>query len=95
MSDQFKIDILNEIRAIIAHLLVLDDVDVQPEMLLKEDLDIDSLDFVEIMLSIEDVFDIEIGEGEAETLKTVEDLINIVESKKDYASFVNDMNYKR
>lgn len=87
MSDQFKIDILNEIRAIIAHLLVLEDVDVQPEMNLKEDLDIDSLDFVEIMLSLEDVFDIEIEEEEAETLKTVEDLINIVESKKDYASF--------
>lgn len=95
MSDQFKIDILNEIRAIIAHLLVLDDVDVQPEMLLKEDLDIDSLDFIEIMLALESIFDIEIEEEEAETLKTVEDLINIVESKKDYASFVNDMNYNR
>jgi len=48
---------------------------------LQEDLNADSLDAVEIIMSIEDEFNIEIPDDIAEELKTVEDIINFLENE--------------
>jgi acyl carrier protein len=40
------------------------------------DLDLDSLDIVEVAMAVEDAFDLEIGDGDIEQFKTVADLIN-------------------
>ena len=46
-----------------------------------EDLNLDSLDIVELMMKMEDDFGIEIPEEDAEGLKTVKDVVSYLESK--------------
>ncbi|MBF0312245.1 MAG: acyl carrier protein [Oligoflexia bacterium] len=47
-----------------------------------EDLNLDSLDIVELMMKMEDEFGIEIPENEAENLKCIKDVVGYIESKK-------------
>ncbi|MCK5520991.1 MAG: acyl carrier protein [Candidatus Marinimicrobia bacterium] len=47
----------------------------------KEDLEMDSLDFVETVMKIEDGFEIKIEDKEGEKLKTVKDLVTLIKSK--------------
>lgn len=47
-----------------------------------EDLGADSLDVVELLMLLEEEFGIEVSEQEAIKLKTVADIVNIIESKK-------------
>ena len=47
-----------------------------------EDLNLDSLDIVELMMKMEDDFGIEIPEEDAEGLKTVKDVVSYLEAKK-------------
>jgi len=46
-----------------------------------DDLNLDSLDIVELMMKVEDHFNVEIPEQEAEGLKTVNDVVKYIESK--------------
>ena len=46
---------------------------IKPETSFVEDLNLDSLDIVELMMKFEDDFGVEIPEEDAETLKTVKD----------------------
>ena len=47
-----------------------------------EDLNLDSLDIVELMMRMEDDFGVEIPEEDAEGMKTVKDVVSYLESKK-------------
>lgn len=49
------------------------------ETLLRDDLDADSLDAAEIIMSIEDEFDVEIPDSVAEKFETVGDIVSYVE----------------
>lgn len=73
--------ILEKIQAIIAEQLAVDEDIIKPETHLMKDLEADSLDAVEIIMAIEDEFDVEIPDEDAEKFQTVGDLINYVESK--------------
>ena len=46
-----------------------------------DDLNLDSLDIVELMMKMEDEFNVEIPEEEAEGLKTVKDVVSYLETK--------------
>ena len=46
-----------------------------------DDLNLDSLDIVELMMKMEDEFGVEIPEEDAEGLKTVKDVVTYLESK--------------
>ena len=66
--------------------IIVEQLGVAPEMVTMEtnlikDLEADSLDAVEIILAIEEEFEIEISDEEAETIQTVQDLVNYVEAK--------------
>jgi acyl carrier protein len=50
--------------------------EIKPETSFVDDLNLDSLDIVELMMKMEDEFEIEIPEEDAEGLKTVQDVIN-------------------
>ena len=54
----------------------IDIEDVVPEASLIEDLGADSLTIVELVMSMEEVFDIEISDDQAAKLLTVEDAVN-------------------
>jgi acyl carrier protein len=52
--------------------------EVKPEMLIEEELGTDSLDMVEITMSLEEEFNIEISDEKFETVTTVQSLINLM-----------------
>ena len=55
---------------------------ITPETSFIEDLNLDSLDIVELMMKMEDEFGIEIPEEDAEGLKTVKDVVTYVTDKQ-------------
>lgn len=55
--------------------------EVEPDKRLAEDLDIDSLDAVEIGMALESAFDIEIPDEELSKFVTVKDVVDYVESQ--------------
>jgi acyl carrier protein len=59
----------------------IDIEDVSSEASLIEDLGADSLTIVELVMSLEDIFDIEIDDADAEKIVTVQDAINFIKSK--------------
>lgn len=72
--------VFEKIKAIIAEQLGLSDSSViLPETSLMNDLEADSLDAVEIIMSIEDEFDIEIPDEVAEGFKCIGDIAEYVE----------------
>ena len=75
--------ILTRIQHIIAGQLGISDPSViRPSASLLDDLDADSLDAVEIIMIIEDEFGIEIPDVTAESLKTIGEIVEYVESHK-------------
>lgn len=67
------------VRQIIIEQLDIDGEEITPEASFVEDLGADSLDIVELVMSIEDSFGIEIPDEDAENIRTVQDAINYVQ----------------
>lgn len=67
--------IFEKLRAIIVDKLSVDENEVTMDTTF-EDLGADSLDIVEIVMALEEEFDIEISDDEAENAKTVGDVVN-------------------
>ncbi|MDY5230751.1 MAG: acyl carrier protein [Eubacteriales bacterium] len=67
-------DILEKIIEITAEQLDIDPDTITPDTAFIEDLDADSLDVVELMMALEEEFDVEISEEEAENIVTVSDV---------------------
>ena len=55
--------------------------DIVPEASLIEDLGADSLTIVELVMSMEEIFEIEIDDEDAESLVTVQDAIDFIKAK--------------
>lgn len=70
----------DKVRKVIAEKLDVDIDEVVPEASLVEDLGADSLDLVELMMSMEDIFDVDISDEQAEKLRTVKNVIDFLES---------------
>ncbi len=75
-----KQEILESIRSHLAQ-RGIEGEDVQMEASLADDLSLDSLDTVELTLSLEEKFEIEIPDTELEDLMTVADAVDLIESK--------------
>lgn len=72
-----------KIKGIIVEQLGLENEDsIYMETSLKEDLDADSLDAVEVIMALEDEFDIEIPDEDAENFKTIGDIVEYIEHNK-------------
>jgi acyl carrier protein len=67
-----------EVIAVIAEQLGVDKAEVKLDSSLIEDLNADSLDLTELIMTLEEKFDLEITEGQAEKLKTVRDVIDYI-----------------
>jgi acyl carrier protein len=72
-----------KIIKIIAVQLDVSEDEVVPEALFVEDLGADSLDLVELVMQMEDEFDVEIPDEDAENIRTVQDAINYVQQHID------------
>lgn len=71
-----------EVIEIIVEQLGVDAADVTPEKSFVEDLNADSLDLTELIMTFEERFGFEISEEDAEKLKTVADVIDYIEKRK-------------
>ena len=67
-----------KIKRIIAEQLGVDEEDVKPEASFVNDLGADSLDLVELIMAMEEEFDIKIEDEEAEKIKTVQDVVDFI-----------------
>lgn len=74
-------DVADGLREIMAARLGLPAEQLVPEARLVEDLGLDSLDAVELAISVERKFDIDVPEEELAKLKTVADMVALVESR--------------
>ena len=72
-------EIEEEVKKIICELLDVSEKDVVPEASFADDLDTDSLDQAELIMVIEEKFDIAIPDEDAENIATVQDAIDYVE----------------
>ncbi|WP_027399489.1 acyl carrier protein [Anaerovorax odorimutans] len=70
-----------KIREIIVEQLGVDESAVTLETQLMKDLEADSLDAVEIIMAIEDEFDIEVPDEDAEKFQCIGDITKYVEEK--------------
>ena len=68
------------IQSLVSH-LGIEESKVTDNSNFINDLNMDSLDLVEIIIQTEEEFGISISDGEAEKLKTVDELVKFVESK--------------
>ena len=71
-----------EVMDIIIEQLGVEAADVAPEKSFVEDLNADSLDLTELIMTFEERFGFEISEEDAEKLKTVGDVIRYIEERK-------------
>lgn len=69
------------VKKMILNELKVEESKITLEARLQEDLGADSLDAVELIMNIEDEFDISISDEAAQNLKTVGDLVKYIESQ--------------
>ncbi|MFB2934025.1 acyl carrier protein [Aerosakkonemataceae cyanobacterium BLCC-F154] len=74
-------EIFNKVKEIVADQLSVDPNDVKPEANFANDLGADSLDTVELVMALEEEFDIEIPDEAAEKILTVQEAVDYINEK--------------
>jgi acyl carrier protein len=74
--------VFETVKKIIVDRLDVDEASVTMEASFKDDLGADSLDIVELVMELEDEFDLEISDEDAEKITSVGEVVNYIESHK-------------
>ncbi|MBQ3567195.1 MAG: acyl carrier protein [Oscillospiraceae bacterium] len=74
--------VLEKVKSIIADQLDVEEDKVVADASITEDLGADSLDVVDLIMSIEEEFDIEIPDEAVEDIKTVGDIVKYIENNQ-------------
>lgn len=77
MSDTFE-----RVKNIVVDRLGVKEEDVTPQATFKDDLGADSLDVVELIMELEDEFDLEISDEDAEKITSVGDVVTYIDQHK-------------
>ena len=72
---------LDKVKEILAGQLNIKADKITPESNVIADLGADSLDVVELLMTLEDDFGISVSDEEAVNLKTVQDIVNVIDAK--------------
>lgn len=75
-------EVLERVTKIIVDRLGVEESEVTLEASFKDDLGADSLDVVELVMELEDEFDMEISDDDAEKISTVGDAVNYIKAKQ-------------
>jgi len=76
-----KKELIEKVKQIISEQLGVDEGEVTPSASFVDDLGADSLDQVELVMALEENFDLEIPDEDAEKIRTVQDAIDYIEKK--------------
>lgn len=71
--------VLEKVKAILSEQFDVEEDTITSETSIADDLGADSLDVVDLLMSIEDEFEIEIPDDEVENMKTVGELVKYIE----------------
>ncbi len=74
--------VFDKVKKIIAEQLDIDPDSITQESTITEDLGADSLDVVDLVMSFEDEFDVEIPDDAVETIRTVSDIVKFIEENQ-------------
>lgn len=72
----------DDVKAVVVEQLSIDADAVKMESKIIEDLGADSLDVVELIMALEEKFEVEIPDSDAEKLIKIEDVVNYIENHK-------------
>ena len=70
------------VKQLISELLGVEADDITEASNIQDDLGADSLDVVDLVMALEDEFDVEIPEDQVENIKTVGDIVKFIEDKQ-------------
>ena len=73
--------VFEKVKAILSEQFDVEEDSITLESSITEDLGADSLDVVDLLMSIEDEFEVEGPDSEVENIKTVGDLVKYIEDK--------------
>ena len=76
-----RAEVFEKVKKIVVEQLGVEADDVKPEASFANDLGADSLDTVELVMALEEEFDIEIPDDAAEGIATVQDAVNFIKDK--------------
>ncbi len=71
--------LIDEVKEVVAEQLNVDPSEIKEDSKFAEDLGADSLDVVELVMALEEKFDIEIPDSDAESIVTVADAVKYIE----------------
>lgn len=74
-----SVSVFEKLQKIIAEQLEIDEKEITPDSDIIDDLGADSLDIVDLVMSIEDEFGIEVPDEAVEEIKTVDDAVKYIE----------------
>ena len=72
--------VLEKVKAILREQFDVEEDSITAETRISEDLGADSLDVVDLLMSLEDEFEVEVPDDEIENIKTVGELVKYIES---------------
>ncbi len=73
--------VFEKVRDILVEQLDVEEDEVTLEAVITDDLGADSLDLVDLVMSLEEAFDIEIDDDQVEQIKTVGDVVKFIEER--------------
>ena len=74
--------VFDEVKELISEQLDVKADDITEASNIQDDLGADSLDVVDLVMALEDEFDVEIPEDQVENIKTVGDIVKFIEDKQ-------------
>jgi len=77
-ADKLK-EVTEKVKQIISEQLGVDEAEVTASASFTDDLGADSLDQVELVMALEEAFDLEISDEDAEKIRTVQDAIDYID----------------
>lgn len=73
--------VLEKIKNILSHQFDIDVNSISEDTTFRDDLDADSLDLVELIMELEDEFDLEIEDEEVDSIEVVKDAVDYIEDR--------------
>ncbi|EID7699003.1 TPA: acyl carrier protein [Vibrio parahaemolyticus] len=78
MTDVNKVQVFEKVKDALVELFEIDADDIQPDAHLYQDLDLDSIDAVDLVVHLQNVTGKKIKPAEFSTVRTVDDVVNAV-----------------